>query len=163
LHPHLFNSAAVATYIAAINSKTPAPPPSILIKLYFADDFGLAKLKGLNNSLRQDLPGVKLSIEFNEDYRREYAAYVADPTIIRTLPIEYYVARWRDFADNDVTSRSIPLKPRLIDASTIRNNSAAASRYVLDLVKDGLTTREQVDLALSYRLMKDKFLSDERV
>ena len=162
LHPHLFNSAAVASYVATINGLAPAPPPTILIELYFINSPALAKLKGQNNSFKEDAPGVKLSIEFNEEYRKEYADYVADPTRIRTIPVEYYIVRWRDFADNELTSRSIPIKPSFIDASTIRNN-AAASRYVLDLVKDGLTTKEQVDLALSYRLMKDKFLADKKV
>jgi len=162
LHPHLFNSDTVSNYISSVNSTTPRPPPSILIELYFADDPTLTRLKGQNNSLKEDVPGVKVSIEFNDDYRLEYAAYIADSTLIKTIPVEYYVVRWRDFADNEVTSRSIPIKPSFIDASTIRNN-AAASRYVLDLVKDGLSKKEQVDLALSYRLMKDKFLADERV
>ncbi len=162
LHPHLFNSRTVLNYISSINSRSSAQPPSILIELYFTDNAKLARLKGQNNSLKEDVPGVKVSIEFNEDYRLEYANYVADPTLIKTIPVEYYTVRWRDFADNEVTSRSIPIKPSFIDASTIRNNSAA-SRYVLDLVKDGLSTKEQVDLALSYRLMKDKFLAEEKV
>ncbi|MGY2901831.1 ATP-dependent nuclease [Bradyrhizobium sp. URHC0002] len=162
LHPHLFNSATVSNYVRSLSSKAPAPPPSILVELYFANDSALARLKGQNNSLKEDTPGVKLSIEFNEEYRSEYGVYVADPTLIKTIPIEYYVVRWRDFADNEVTSRSIPIKPSFIDASTIRNN-AAASRYVLDLIKDGLSKKDQVDLALSYRLLKDKFLAEEKV
>lgn len=162
LHPHLFNTATVSSYIAALDSTSPLAPPAILIELYFGDVAALARLKGRNNSLKEDVPGVKVIIEFNDEYKTEYAAYVADPSIIKTIPIEYYVVRWRDFADNEVTTRSIPIKPSFIDASTIRNN-AAASRYVLDLVKDSLTTRQQVDLALSYRLMKDKFLSEEKV
>jgi putative ATP-dependent endonuclease of the OLD family len=162
LHPYLFNSAAVTGYINSLVTKTPEPPPSILIELYLAENPALARLKGRNNTLKEDMPGIKLSVEFNEDYRTEYVSYVADPSLIRTIPVEYYIVRWRDFADNEVTSRSIPLKPSFIDASTIRNN-AAASRYVLDIVKDSLTKKQQVDLALSYRLMKDKFLDDAKV
>ncbi|MCK1419880.1 AAA family ATPase [Bradyrhizobium sp. 180] len=162
LHPHLFNAEAVRQYVKSFGSMFSKAPPTILIELYFLDDPGIARFRGKNNSLRQDAAGVKLLIEFNEEYQEEYAEYVADPTIIRTIPVEYYVVRWRDFADNDITARSIPIKSSFIDASTIRNNSAA-SRYVLDLVKDGLSKKEQVDLALSYRLMKDEFLTDERV
>jgi predicted ATP-dependent endonuclease of OLD family len=162
LHPYLFNSRAVSDYISSVRSAFPPPPPRILIELYFADELALARLKGQNNSFKEDVPGVKILIEFNDEYRSEYAAYVADPDLIKTVPIEYYSVRWRDFADNEVTSRSIPIKPTFIDASTIRNN-IAASRYVLDLVKDSLSTKEQIDLALSYRLMKDKFLADEKV
>ena len=70
--------------------------------------------------------------------------------------------RWRGFSDGDITARSISIKPSLIDASTIRNN-VAATRYVVDIIKDSLTRKQQVDLALSYRLMKDKFLQEGRV
>jgi predicted ATP-dependent endonuclease of OLD family len=162
LHPHLFNAVAVASYIKGLIDKAPSPPPSILIELYFVDDPALAKLKGINNSKKEDVPGVKLLIEFNDAYKSEYESYIADPSLIKTVPVEYYIVRWRDFADNDVTSRSIPVKPCFIDASTIRNN-VAASRYVLDIIKDSLTPKQQVDLALCYRMMKDKFLADAKV
>ena len=49
-----------------------------------------------------------------------------------------------------------------VNASTIRNN-AAANRYVVDIVKESLSSKEKVDLALSYRLMKDRFLEQPKV
>lgn len=163
LHPHLFNSQIVGEYIDALRNKQPASPPAILIELYFDDHADLTKLKGINNSRKEDAPGVVLLVEFNPEFKEEYAAYVDDPTIMRTLPIEYYIVRWRSFADNDITTaRSIPLKPSLIDASTIRNNSAA-SRYVVDIMKESLSQSQKVDLALSYRLMKDAFLDEDKV
>ena len=61
-----------------------------------------------------------------------------------------------------MTARSIPIRPAFIDASTIRNN-AAANRYVVDIVRDSLTREQKVDLALSYRLMKDAFFDDPKV
>ena len=162
LHPHLFNAQTVADYIAALAAKKNSAPPAILIELHFPDDPALARLKGINNSLGLDVPGVSLSIEFNREYADEFKAYVADPSVIRSLPIEYYVVRWRGFDDNEITSRSIPIKPAFIDASTIRNN-AAANRYVVDIMRDSLTRGQKVDLALSYRLMKDAFLDDTKV
>lgn len=162
LHPHLFNIATVREYIERLRAGRPAQPPQALIELYFADHESLAHLKGTNNSSKDNCPGVKLLIEFDENYAEEYKAYVADPAVIRTVPVEYYAVRWRSFSDCDITARSIPIKPSLIDASTIRNN-AAASRYVVDIMKDSLTRKQQVDLALAYRLMKDKFLQESRV
>src|SRR5271157_5770143 len=153
LHPHLFNAGAVADYIKSLVNKAASAPPSILIEIYFVDDPSFARLKGKNNSKRDDVPGVRLSIEFNDDYKSEYETYIADPTVIKTVPVEYYFVRWRDFAGNDIaTSRSVPVKPCIIDASTMRNN-LAANRYVLDIVKDSLSKTQQVDLALSYRMM----------
>lgn len=162
LHPHLFNAGAVTDYLNSLVSMAPSAPPSILIEIYFADDPALARLKGKNNSKKDDVPGVKMLIEFNEDFNSEYASYIAEPQRIKTMPVEYYTVRWRDFADNNITARSVPIRPCFIDASTIRNN-IAASRYVLDIVKDSLSEKQQVDLALSYRAMKDKFLADDKV
>jgi AAA15 family ATPase/GTPase len=134
-----------------------------LIELYFQDDPSLAKCKGTNNSRKENVPGVALQIEFNVEFSEEYAVYIADSSVIRTLPVEYYIVRWRNFADNDITSaRTIPIKPSFIDASTIRNNTAA-SRYVVDIMRDSLSRSQKVDLALSYRQMKDAFLDEEKV
>ncbi|TPI09920.1 ATP-dependent endonuclease [Mesorhizobium sp. B4-1-3] len=162
LHPQLFNQDTVREYINGMKAGRVSPPPYILIELYFADIPQLAECKGTNNSLKENVPGVKLIIEFNEDYKTEYAGYVADPAIVRTVPVEYYAIRLRTFADCDITPRAVPIKPTLIDASTIRNN-AAANRYVVDIVRDSLTRKDQVDLALSYRLMRDRFLDDAKV
>jgi putative ATP-dependent endonuclease of OLD family len=162
LHPYLFNAEVVSEYINALLAKVPVSPPAILIELYLQDDAALSKLKGINNSAKADVPGVVLSIELDHEYAEEFASYVANPSLIRTMPVEYYVVRWRDFADNDISARAIPIKPSFIDASTIRNN-AAASRYVVDIMKDSLSKGQKVDLALSYRMMKDAFLDNAKV
>jgi ABC-type multidrug transport system ATPase subunit len=163
LHPYLFNLDTVVQYVETLKVGSTTEPPSILIELYLADDPALAKLRGDNNSLGADLPGVSLRIELNPAHADDFAQYVADPSEIRTLPVEYYSILWRDFADNDIiNARSIPLNASLIDASTIKNN-AAASRYVVDIVKESLSSKEKVDLALSYRLMKDRFLEQPKV
>lgn len=162
LHPHLFNLDAVTDYVAALKKGGGAQPPSVFIELYFADHSDLTHLKGTNNIAKDNCPGVTMGFDFDVAYGPEYKDYIADPDAIRSVPVEYYAIRWRSFADNDVTSRSIPIRPTLIDASTIRNN-AAASRYVVDIMKDSLDRKQQVDLALAYRLMKDSFLDDGRV
>lgn len=162
LHPHLLNLEVVSEFIANLKAGRSAPPPHALIELYLAEHSDLTHLKGINNSAKEDCPGVKVLIEFDDNYAEEYKAYVGDPSLIRTIPIEYYAVRWRSFSDRDITARSIPITSILIDASTIRNN-AAASRYVVDIIRDSLNRKQQVDLALSYRLMKDKFLQEGRV
>lgn len=163
LHPYLFNQKVVDTYVKALKAGTRAAPPFIDIELYLHDDPALSKLKGINNTLNLDLPGISLRIELNPVYAAEFEQYVADPAEIVTLPIEFYHYIWRDFADNPiVNARTVPLKSSLIDASTIRNN-AAANRYVIDIIKESLSRKEKVDLALTYRQMKDKFLEEPKV
>ncbi|MEG3155139.1 ATP-dependent nuclease [Sphingomonas sp. RB1R13] len=163
LHPYLFNVDLVLEYFEKRKQGQSPEPPRILIELYFADDTALAKFKGDNNTLGQDLPGVSLAIELNPAMADEFAQYVSDPSEIRTVPIEYYCIRWRGFHDSDIlNAREIPLNVSLIDASTIRNN-AAASRYIVDIVKESLNPKEKVDLALTYRLMKHRFLEQPKV
>ncbi|APX68959.1 MULTISPECIES: AAA family ATPase [unclassified Brucella] len=163
LHPYLFNLDLVEAYIEALEKGTSPEPPRIVIEVYLADDPTLTKLKGDNNSLGLDQPGVSLVIELNPAHAEDFAQYVSEPSEIRTLPVEYYWIKWRDFAENEIiNARGIPLQTSLIDASTIRNN-AAASRYVVDIVKESLSPKEKVDLALSYRLMKDRFLEQPKV
>ena len=107
---------------------------------------------------------MKVVIEFNEDYKTEYATYIADPSLIKSIPVEVLPPfGGRSFADNDVTARSIPIKPCFVECQhNIRNNDAA-SRYILDTVKESLNKKQQVDLALSYRMMKDQFLTEKKV
>ena len=163
LHPYLFNLDVVLEYIDKLNAQASPEPPSIEIEAFLADDPSLAKLKGTNNSLGLDLPGVSLVIELNPAHADDFSQYVSDPSEIRTIPIEYYRTKWRDFADNDIqNARWVPLRTSLIDASAIRNN-AAASRYVVDIVKESLSSKEKVDLALTYRLMKDRFLAEPKI
>jgi putative ATP-dependent endonuclease of OLD family len=162
LHPYLFNASVVSTYIANLQSGIGGRPPRFQIELYFVDDARLAGLKGTINSRKENLPGVTMTVEFNDEYAAEFADYVSEPSILKTLPVEYYVVRWRSFADAEITSRSIQIKPTFIDASTIRNN-AAASKYVVDIMRDSLDRKQKVDLALSYRMMKDAFLQNDRV
>ncbi len=165
VHPHLFNAEAVASYLAARVAKQTPLPPSIAIEVYFADEPGLAKFKGTNNLKNLDAPGISLTIELHEDFAEQFADYFRDfdeTSSIRSLPIEYYVVRWRNFAGNDVNARGIPFKPSFIDASTMRSG-AITNRYVVDILKDSLDSRQLVDLALSYRLMKDRFLDETKV
>lgn len=162
IHPHLFNATAVERYVQALRDGHPIAPPSILIEVYFDKDPELAKLRGSNNSRREDVPGVKVVIEYNSDFNAEYAEYIADPALIRTIPVEYYRAHWHSFADQEITWRSVPMRPSLIDASTIRNDFSA-NRYVVDMIKSMLEPKDQVDLALTYRLMKDRFLAEDKV
>ncbi|MED5549259.1 MAG: AAA family ATPase [Pseudomonadota bacterium] len=163
LHPYLFNEAVVAEYVKSHNNGTPQPPPEIRIEVFLADTPEVAELKGSINSEMVDTPGISLSVELDEEHCAEqYAAYIANGKSVNSVPIEYYQVVWRGFNGDTLTSRSIPLKSALIDPSAI-SNTYAANKYVLEIVRDYLTKTQAVDLALSYRHMRDKFLNDERI
>ena len=61
-----------------------------------------------------------------------------------------------------LTSKSKPLQPALIDPSAL-TNTYAANRYVLELARDFLTRMQKVDLALSYRQLRESFQNDASV
>ncbi len=162
LHPFLFNADAVDKFINAHKNGQPEAPPEILIELYFANDAAFADLKGINNSESLDQPGISLNICLDPDFSEQYQSYVADPTRLNTIPVEFYHIVWQSFAGHPMNPRALPIRSAMIDPSAI-SNTYAANKYVLEIVRDYLTKKQQVDLALTYRDMRDKFLSDDHV
>jgi energy-coupling factor transporter ATP-binding protein EcfA2 len=162
LHPFLFNVDAVAEFIASHQAGDPQAPPQILIELYFMNTDNFADLKGTNNSEQANLPGISLTICLDPGFQEEYRDYVADPAQINSVPVEYYHIVWQSFAGHQLNVRSLPMRSAMIDPSAI-SNTYAANKYVLEIVKDYLTKKQQVDLALSYRKMRDVFLGDGNV
>jgi len=162
LHPFLFNSRGVAEFIASHKAGKPLPPPEILIELYLQDDPALADLRGTINSEMIDQPGISFAIRLDDNFKEEYREYVSRPDELNSVPVEYYEIVWQSFAGQILTPRSIPVKSVLIDPSSI-SNAGGANRYVLEIVRDYLTKTQAVDLALSYRKMRDEFLGDSRI
>ncbi|CDZ68301.1 RecF/RecN/SMC N terminal domain protein, partial CDS, partial [Neorhizobium galegae bv. orientalis] len=162
LHPYLFNSDVVAEYVASLKTAKPLLPPEISIELFFNPDPALAALRGINNSLGEDVPGVRLKLVFDNDFAAEYAVYVDQIAEVRSMPVEYYKPEWRGFSGNPITAKSIPTKSSFIDASVVRSTSSA-NRYVVDIVKDVLNPKQLAGLSLSYRKMKNTFLADATV
>tara|TARA_R110002124_G_scaffold102033_1_gene249933 strand:- start:177 stop:1268 length:1092 start_codon:yes stop_codon:yes gene_type:complete len=54
------------------------------------------------------------------------------------------------------------LRPALIDPSSL-TNIHAANRYFLDVARDFMTMKQQVDMALSYRQLREVFQADKNV
>ena len=162
LHPFLFHQSVVQEFVQAVGDGSVVPPLKIVIEIYFTDDPELAEHKGTNNSQNLDCPGVRLSIELDEKFAEEYQAYIADTNRVRTVPVEFFHVDWRNFADDSLSARSKPLQPALIDPSAL-TNTYAANRYVLELARDFLTREQKVDLALSYRRLREVFQNDANV
>ena len=162
LHPFLFNTVAVDEFVASHRRGDPQPPPEILIELYLSNEEELADLKGTNNSQRENLPGISLTLCLDDNFREEYLEYITDPEQLNSVPVEYYHIVWQSFAGHPLNTHALPFRSAMIDPSAI-SNTYAANKYVLEIVKDYLTKKQQVDLALSYRNMRDEFLSDESV
>ncbi|MGA8150421.1 MAG: AAA family ATPase [Terriglobales bacterium] len=160
LHPYLFNMNCVTKYIESLRNGVRPPPPEILVELYFRESPDLATFRGTNNSLMEDAQGVSVTLCLDEDnYRNEYQTYIADPLVVKTIPIEYYKAVWQTFAGEIVDSRSMCLRSSLIDPGSI-SNTYAANKYIVEFTREYLTKEQQVSVALSYRQIRDDFAKD---
>lgn len=163
LSPYLFNINSVRTYLQQLIINAQAELPKIIIELYFDNPDNIySELKGTNNLLRIDTPGVSISIEFDSTYQTEYEAYIQDVSTIKTLPIEYYKVVWRSFAGNSLTSRSIPARSTLIDTSTSKYQNGT-DIYLHKILNDSLEPLQRTELAVHYRKLKETFSENQSI
>jgi putative ATP-dependent endonuclease of the OLD family len=163
LHPFLFSMQATRDYLQALHSGNPAHLPAITIELFFSDVLELAELRGDNHSEKpSDLPGIVYSISFNDAYKDAYADYIAKRDDVRSIPVEYYQATCQSFARKAVLPRQIPLSPVIVDASRI-TTITGANRYITGLVREALPPKEQVQLSVAYRKLRELFLGDDSI
>ncbi|TFD67989.1 ATP-dependent nuclease [Cryobacterium ruanii] len=157
LSPFWFTQSVVAEYLAALQTGTSTPTPTILIEAYFRDDEALARLKGKNNSCADDSAGIRLTISLDSAYAEEYAAYIADPKVVRSVPIEFYRIDRRDFA-GEATYGTRPLvTAAVIDASTLRLQSGT-DYYLRKSISANLTPEARAKLSLEFRTHRDELL-----
>ncbi|MFZ1080642.1 MAG: AAA family ATPase [Candidatus Kryptoniota bacterium] len=156
LSPYLFNRECASDYIAALNANKKVAPPSISIELYFKDEAEFASLKGTNNSKKLNLPGVRLSIEFDQDFVDEYQSYIVVPSKVKSIPIEYYKVHWYSFAYSTITRRSLATNVTFIDTTTIRLQYGS-DYYIQKIIDDSLDPKEKAELAVEYRMLKETF------
>lgn len=156
----IFNEECVNEYISRININSNTPLPKINIEIFF-DDF--PELLGTNNSEQIDIATINFSIEFDNNYEKEYKTFVKKGNIT-TLPIEYYKVSWHCSAnnDNEMTTRSIPIKSVLIDTSdsNLRNSS---DNCISKIIKEKLEEEEIIDISQTYRNVRDQFINSQTI
>lgn len=157
LTQYLFNKEVVTDYIVKINSAIPIELPEILIELHFKGE-NLAKFEGKENSEKLDSCGVLLKIHFDNNYIEEYEAFVKAGNV-QSLPIEFYCITWKSFAQEELSTRNIPIKSVLIDSSSTKLQSGS-DIYISKIVKDNLDAKEIVGISQAHRTMRDSFIKD---
>lgn len=162
LSPYLFNAAAVAEYIAQLRAGKAPQPPEIVIDLFLDESAATAALKGTNNLLGEDAPGVRIRVAQNPDYAAEYADFIKTPERVTLIPTEYYSVEWLGFSGNGITMRSMPATASLIDATSIRLQSGA-DYYLQRIINDSLEVRERVELSVAYRGLREDFSAQPAV
>lgn len=159
LSEYLFNYQSITDYLKSVKANKSTIPPSILIELYLESDENspdLENLKGTGNSAGIDKAGIRLLIEFDNQYQTqsEYEALVKKG--IYNLPIEYYKMNWMSFARDSITARSIPLKPNVIDSLSVKYRNGS-DFYISKIINDKLNDDERIALLQAYRNLKNDF------
>ena len=119
LHPFMFNGDASEEFATAVAAKKNPPPPEILIEIYFDDHDALVRLKGTNNSLKEDAPGVRLQIRVEDTSAVDFAEYISGSKDVEMIPVEFFGVDWqRSFAYAPLQLPALCLlKSRPIDTS----------------------------------------------
>lgn len=163
LSPYLFNNDIIKDFVTNIKSGQITSPPKILIEVYLDDDFD-AEYKGNNNSNDEDCPGIKLSIELDDDaYSDLYSEYISKKEEIETIPIEYYTIEWLSFANKPIKSLKLPVRSSQIINNLEHRYGQAASKYIASSIDYNLDKTQSCMLALKYRKLKEEFVKDPKI
>jgi putative ATP-dependent endonuclease of OLD family len=163
LTQYLFNNAVVKSYIDSLSTTEPQKPPQIKIELYFdSEDERCASFMGNDNSDKDvGACGLSFIISFDDKYAEEYSALL-DLGDVKTLPIEYYEAKWATFGRKDITTKSIPIKSVLVDSTSTRYQNGS-DFYITRIVRQVLETTDVVKIAQAHRRMRENFMQDQSV
>jgi putative ATP-dependent endonuclease of the OLD family len=159
LSPHWFTQSVCERFFAAVRLNADEPSPAIVIEAYFRDETALAAQKGKNNSLGFDGPGIRLEIRLDSAYEAEYAAYIAEPEKLRSIPIEFYRIDRRNFAGENVVGSRPAVTVAVIDASTLRLQSGT-DYYLRSSISRHLTPENRAKLSLAFRTHREDLVLD---
>lgn len=161
MNPHLFNKESVNSWLQGVRDSH--LPPAILIELYLNEDKELASLRGTNNSLGENCPGISLKIQFDEDYSHEYRQYVEEEELITEVPIEFYEKpEWFGFDGNVMSTRRLPLTSLLINTG-FKQNVFAPHKHIIQTIDRIIEKESRAKLSLAYRRLREDFMRDEEV
>lgn len=100
-----FNTATRQCFKNDIESGKTPELPSIVIEAFFStpaeEEIGIKKYKGTNNSLHEDIEGVKLEIIFDDQYSDVYRQLLSENKV-KDIPVEYYKVVFRSFANPEL-------------------------------------------------------------
>lgn len=156
-----YESRSIFKEIIADPSQKIEELPSIIVEAYFDNDISNSSYKGTNNELGEDCPGIRMSVEFNQDYSPAFQTMVQDGEIY-DIPVEFYKVSWRDFGDNPIIFRTFPVKVSLID-TTQKDYDSAVNKFINSRITNNLSDDEKVHLTRAYRKMKHEFNNNPNV
>lgn len=161
ISPHLFNQAVAQEYVDQINAGANPVPPDIIIDLFLKNDAKTAHLKGTNNLAKEDVPGIRIRLAYNDEYAAEYKTFI-DRKTATAVPVEYYKVEWMAFSGTAITQRGVPVAASMINAANIRLQNGA-DYYLQKIIKGHLTDQQRVELSRAYRDLKQTFSANDSI
>lgn len=154
LSPYWFTRKRVAAFFDLYDTPQAVAPPEVLIEVYLSDSTSLQRLRGVNNSLNEDCPGVSVHVAPSPDYSAEFKTYMAEsPPHI--LPVEFYSVDWEDFSGLRLIPRPKALATSYIDARTVRSTSGV-DYHTREMLNEHLDAQERTKVAIAHRKAKQE-------
>lgn len=161
LKANIFNDDVRKEYIRQIEAGKAPEPPQIVIEAYFDNTIDW-KLAGKNNTLREDVPGIRMTVEIDENYSDIYQRMIEDNSIF-DIPVELYKITYNYFSGNErVLFRFSPVKSVFIDASH-KDYSYMVNRFINTNITEVLSSQDQIALSREYRRNRYDFHKVEQI
>lgn len=151
LNPYWFNQDITHSYLNNRRQGKKQAAPEILIELYLkSEDPDVQRLRGINNSLGEDQPGLQVQVSVDPDFAEEFEEYVSDRGAPPLLPSEFYKVEWRSFQGSYVGRRPRALGIAQIDSRTL-SSSSGVDFHTRRLLLDHIDTNESAKISLALR------------
>ncbi len=153
----LFNNDCIDKYLKGTFSQDTLP--EILIETYLE---GNPKLKGDNNSEKENTEGIFVKIYFDPDLSDSYAEFIKEPEKVTTLPVEFYKIDWYNFGWNRVTYHNKKINCLFVDPSRLHPTFGKA-KYINTIINTALNKNARSTLNLNFRQLKARFDEEKDV
>ena len=150
---NMFNIDVRNAYIASLKDTKPSVPPQIIMEAYCED--GDAQYRGSNNSLSEDISGIRVVAEFDSQYASVYTDML-EAGEVKDIPVEFYCVDCRYFSGEPVSYRYCPIKSIFVD-TTRKDYTGVVDRFVSENITQYLSPEDQVDLSIAYRKVRANF------
>ena len=160
-----FNAAVRTKFKQSVANGEIPELPSIEIEVYFCssndDEVAIKKFKGTNNSLHEDVEGVKMEIVFDTQYSAAYKQLLSDKKI-KDIPIEYYKINFRSFANPEYYIQTTAKRVACID-TTKKDYGPVLNRFVAGSINEYLSENDVTELRHAYRANRYEFTENQAV
>ena len=157
LKTDLFNSNALQKFIAS--DQTIDDLPELCLELFIN---GVPEYKGDNNSLNDDCEGIKLSVRFDRDLADAYEEYKKSEEKIVSIPVEFYMVEWCDFAWAKIKYLTRKVNSLSIDTTRL-HPTYGKNRYITNILNATLSKENLALLNINYRHLKELFSEQRHV